>query len=226
MKIVCLSDTHTRTDFQIPDGDILIHSGDATFTGNYKEVYEFSGWYSSLPHRYKIFTAGNHDWGFQKQPEVFRSMMKDSGIIYLEDSEIEIEGIKIYGSPWQPEFNSWAFNLSRYDGELAEKWSKIPDDTQILITHGPPKGILDRTLGYEEITPSGMSSYDPPRHVGCYDLFDRIYQLKSLRLHIFGHIHAAYGVEKVGNVTYANSSICNEKYKAINKPHVFDWPLK
>lgn len=224
-KIVSISDTHTRTNFKIPDGDIIIHAGDATFRGDYAEISEFVRWYSKLPHRIKIFVAGNHDWGFQKQPEVFRNMMKENGIIYLEDSAIEIEGIKIYGSPWQPEFNNWAFNLSTFEGELARKWSMIPDDTDILITHGPPKGIGDRTEGYENVTPYSIDII-PPKHVGCFDLLDRISQLKELRYHICGHIHSGYGIQKRRGVTFLNSSICNERYKPINKPHVFDWPTK
>lgn len=224
MRLVLLSDTHTRNNFEVPDGDILIHAGDATFQGNYAEVFDFARWYSKFPHEYKLFVAGNHDWGFQRQPEIFRGMIQDVGIIYLEDSRIEIEKIKIYGSPYSPEFCNWAFGYSRYDGESIRKWAMIPDDTQILITHGPPKGIGDRTLPYECVTPYGIE-YEPPRHVGCHDLLNRINELKDLRLHVCGHIHAAYGVTKIGNVTYANASICRENYRPDNAPIVIDWPI-
>lgn len=223
-KIVCLSDTHTRTNFEIPEGDLIIHSGDATFSGDYKEVYEFAKWYGSLPHQYKIFVAGNHDFGFEKQYDIYSSLIRENGIIYLQDQRTEIERIKIYGSPWQPEFNNWAFNLSRYEGELTRKWAMIPDDTQILITHGPPKGILDRTAGYEIMTPSGMDDIVPPENVGCWDLRERVRRLKDLRLHAFGHIHHSYGIEKIEGVIFANSSICNEQYKPLNPPIVIDWP--
>lgn len=216
-----MSDTHTRTDFVVPDGDILIHAGDATFSGNYAELWEFAKWYSNLPHQYKILISGNHDWGFQRQPEIFEPMMKEHGIIYLRDFQTEIEGFRIYGSPWQPEFGGWAWNLSRYEGELAHKWAMISDDTQILITHGPPKGILDRTAGYENVLPWGID-YEPPKHVGCWDLRERVKKLPKLLLHCFGHIHAAYGQEVVDGVRFVNASTCTEKYQATNPPIVVD----
>lgn len=221
MKIVAMSDTHTRTRFNVPDGDILIHSGDATFRGDYDEIWDFAKWYSEFPHKYKIFVAGNHDWGFQKKPEIFHPMMKDNGIIYLQDDLVEIEGLKIYGSPWQPEFCSWAFNLSRYEGELTRKWAQIPDDTHILVTHGPPKGILDRTAEHSYLTPTG-EAYSAPEHVGCWDLRERIRSLKKLKLHVMGHIHHSYGKEIVDGVVFANSSVCNERYEAVNPPIVID----
>lgn len=226
MKIICISDTHTRTSFEIPHGDILIHAGDATFRGDYAQVWEFAKWYGKLSHSKKIFIAGNHDWGFERQPEVFRSMMEDNGIIYLEDSAVEIERIKIYGSPYSPEFCGWAFGYSRHDGESIRKWSQIPDDTQILVTHGPPKGILDLTAGYEEITPSGIGRYSPPEHAGCFDLRERVRGLKNLKIHCFGHVHSGYGMTEIDGVTYVNASICNEQYKPINAPVVIDWMEK
>lgn len=220
-RLVCISDTHTRTNFQVPDGDVLIHSGDATFRGDYSEVWDFARWYGEFPHEHKIFVAGNHDWGFEKQPEIFRKMMSDNNITYLQDSGMEIRGLIFYGSPWQPEFGGWAFNLSRFEGELTHKWAIIPDDTNVLITHGPPKGILDLTAGYDCMTPSGVD-HEPPERVGCWDLTERVRKLKSLRAHIFGHIHHSYGKEVIDGVTYLNSSICNEQYKAVNAPHVID----
>lgn len=221
-KLVLMSDSHTRTDFEVPDGDVLIHAGDATFSGNYAEVWEFAKWYGQFPHAKKIFCAGNHDWGFERQPEIFESMIKDNGIIYLRDSAVEIEGIKIYGSPYSPEFMGWAFPVNRYDGEAQRKWSQIPDDTQVLITHGPPKGVLDLTVGYQEMTPSGIGRYSPPEHVGCWDLRERVKNLKALKLHVFGHIHHSYGKEVIDRVVYCNASVCNEQYRAVNPLIVID----
>ncbi len=126
----------------VPDGDILIHSGRRD---DYRERLT-KLFYLTIGLRicrtdYKIFVAGNHDWLFETNNR-FRPKFADKTIIYLQDSSVEIEGLKIYGSPWQPRFFDWAFNLNR-GAELAEKWKLIPDDTDILITHGPPNGILD-----------------------------------------------------------------------------------
>ena len=175
-KIVCLSDTHNCSEqIIVPDGDILIHAGDATIRGTIDEIILFNEWFANLPHTYKVFVAGNHDWLFETNNSYARNSL-DKSIIYLQDSWVEIGGLKIYGSPWQPRFFDWAFNLMR-GAELAEKWKLIPDDTDILITHGPPFGILD----------------DVPRqyfieNTGCEELRKRVETIKP-KLHIFGHIH-------------------------------------
>ncbi len=141
-RIVCLSDTHNCNEqIALPDGDILIHAGDATIRGTIDEIVLFNEWFANLPHRRKIFVAGNHDWLFETNNAYARNLLSRE-IIYLQDSSVEIEGLKIYGSPWQPRFFDWAFNLNR-GAELAEKWKLIPGDTDVLITHGPPFGILD-----------------------------------------------------------------------------------
>lgn len=206
LKIVCISDTHTRHT-PVPDGDILIHAGDATFRGTEKEIFDFSGWYSSLPHHYKIFVAGNHDIMFETNNIKARSLLHPS-IIYLQDSGVILNGIKFWGSPWQPEFFDWAFNLPR--GEpLKHKWSLIPDDTNVLITHGPPYSILDRT-------PSGEL-------VGCKELVGAIKRVEPA-FHVFGHIHNGYGIEEHSHTTFINASICDEDYLPVNKPIVIEMP--
>ena len=211
-RIVCISDTHLRHSISIPDGNMLLHAGDATFRGTEEEVSEFARWYSSFPHAVKVFVAGNHDWGFEKRPEHFREILEDKGIIYLQDQSATLFGLNVYGSPWQPTFFDWAFNLDRGD-DIKEKWDQIPDSTDVLITHGPPKGILDRTLARE---------MRPPQSVGCWDLKERVTKLSNLKLHVFGHIHPGYGIEKQGGVTFVNASICNEDYKPVNAPIVID----
>ena len=214
MKIVCLSDTHNRhRQIEVPPGDILIHSGDATTNGTLEEVKVFAGWFSELPHRHKIFVAGNHDWLFQREPAAAAALF-GRGMTYLQDSVAEIDGLKIYGSPWQPRFYEWAFNLFR-GAELAEKWRLIPDDIDVLITHGPPLGILD-----EVQTPHGSAS-----HEGCEDLFERIKTLAvegRLKLHVFGHIHGGYGTLDEFGVRFVNASSCDENYRLTNPPVVID----
>ncbi len=213
MRIVCLSDTHNcNYKIIVPDGDILIHSGDATINGTELEVEEFLIWYSSLPHKHKIFVAGNHDWLYETNNRFARHLTANYGIKYLQDSATEIEGLKIYGSPWQPRFFDWAFNLNR-GKELADKWKLIPNDTGILVTHGPPNGILDKVSGEYgvEIT-------------GCEELRSRVKELSNhnLKIHIFGHIHSGYG--KIGEfgIQFVNASNCDEDYLPNNLPIVID----
>lgn len=213
MRIVCISDTHNCNEqIDVPDGEILIHSGDATITGTVEEIKNFNAWLSALPHRHKIFVAGNHDWLFERNNEFARTLLSTK-IIYLQDSFTEIDGLKIYGSPWQPRFFDWAFNLNR-GYELAEKWKLIPDDTDILVTHGPPNGILDLVprRGWDENT-------------GCEELRKRletIAEFGRLKLHVFGHIHCGYGTHEEFGVKFVNASTCDEQYNPTQPPIVID----
>ncbi len=210
-RIVAISDTHSRHQQfgPLPDGDILIHAGDATVQGKFDEVVEFNRWLGTLPHKHKIFVAGNHDFMFEKSPELARALITNA--TYLQDSFVVIEGLKIYGSPWQPRFFDWAFNLDR--GPLIRrKWELIPDDTDILITHGPPHGILDGVID------RWMGTIEA---VGCEELLPVVQRIKP-RAHIFGHIHAGYGQVKQGGVQYINASNCNEQYQIVNAPIVLD----
>jgi len=185
MKITCLSDTHgNHRLLDMPGGDMVIFAGDMCAVGTDKEVEDFFDWFLELDYKHKICIAGNHDWPFY------------DGIVpepkeYLRDTCVEIEGLRIYGSPWQPEFCSWAFNLPR--GKALEAvWDLIPDDTDILVTHGPPAGIMDGG-------------------VGCEDLKNRVENL-NLRLHVFGHMHMYSGVEGIS----VNASICNDENIVVN----------
>jgi len=229
MRIVSVSDTHTfGRRIQVPDGDLLVHAGDLTFRGTEAEVAGELDWFASLPHARKLFVAGNHDWFFDpKMPSDFQgyslrrsrpvaSLLADyPEIAYLQDSGCEIEGLKIWGSPWQPNFQSWAFNFPKTgDAIPLQTWARIPDDTQILVTHGPPNGILD--------------AVSAERNVGDHALADRIQHLRDLRLHIFGHIHEAYGREERvlasgAKVTFVNASSCTKDYRPINPPVVVDF---
>lgn len=213
MRIVCLSDTHNCNDqIEVPDGDILIHAGDATVRGTVFEITQFANWFSSLPHKHKIFVAGNHDWLFETDNALSRSLL-DKSITYLQDSFVEVEGLKIYGSPWQPRFYDWAFNLNR-GAELAEKWKLIPLDTDILITHGPPNGILDEVPRKYFI-----------ENTGCEELRKRVETLAefgNLKLHIFGHIHCGYGQDERFGVKFVNASNCDEQYEPSQPPIVVE----
>ncbi|MGI8788331.1 MAG: metallophosphatase domain-containing protein [Pyrinomonadaceae bacterium] len=208
-RIVCLSDTHNCNEqIRVPDGDILVHAGDATIRGTFDEIFLFNEWFANLPHARKIFVAGNHDWLFETNNHFARNLL-DRSIDYLQDSSVEIEGLKIYGSPWQPRFFDWAFNLNR-GRELAEKWKLIPDETDILITHGPPNGILDEVPRQYWI-----------ENTGCEELRKRVEKIKP-KLHIFGHIHCGYGITENFGVKFINASNCDESYEPTNLPIVID----
>jgi Icc-related predicted phosphoesterase len=205
MRIVLISDTHgLHTELQVPDGDILIHAGDICMTGGIPEVSNFNIWLGTLPHRHKIIIAGNHDFSFEKEARASRKELTNGR--YLQDSFVMCEGLKIYGSPWQPWFYDWAFNLER-GAEIKKKWDLIPEDVDILVTHGPPFGILDTAS-------DGQS-------VGCKDLLERVAMIKP-KIHAFGHIHPAYGEVEKDGIKFANCSVCNADYKAINSPIIID----
>lgn len=205
MKVVCISDTHGKhRHVEVPEGDLLIHAGDISRRGYPKEIRKFNDWLGTLPHPHKVMIAGNHDFLFENDPKQAEAMITNA--IYLNDSGVTIEGIRIWGSPISPEFHDWAFNRERGEA-IRQHWEMIPTDTDILITHGPPKGILDRTfLG---------------KRVGCEELTDVVTKIKP-RYHIFGHIHEAYGVKEINETTYINVSILNLLYRVAHKPITFD----
>jgi Icc-related predicted phosphoesterase len=189
MRIVAVADTHTYQDDlgEIPAGDVFVHAGDLCQGGRLEELFIVAHWLQRLPHRHKIVIAGNHDWCFAR--EMFAAIQTlGKGIVYLQDTDITIDGVKFWGSPWQPEFRNWAFNLPRGQ-PLASKWALIPSDTQVLITHGPPAGIGDR---------GGLTE-----RLGCADLLTAVRRIQP-RLHLFGHIHQDGGFWQQGNTAFAN----------------------
>ncbi len=205
MKFICLADTHNQhDDFDVPDGDVLIVAGDFTMRGIPKEIRKFNDFLGSLPHEFKVVIAGNHDWLFEREPKRAQELL--TNCIYLEDSLTTIAGIKIYGSPWQPWFHDWAFNLQR-GLPLKNKWDLIPDDIDILITHGPPSSHGDVTLRGES--------------TGCVDLLDAIKRVKP-KYNIFGHIHEGYGTTMEGDTTCINASNVDFYYSPVNPPISFE----
>ena len=211
-KITFISDTHTKHKHltnDLPGGDILIHCGDISSRGYKNEIENFLGWFDNIKgYEHKIFIAGNHDFGFQDNPkECFELLKNYSSITYLEDNSIIIDGIKIYGSPWQPRFHNWAFNVNR-GWDIAQKWEKIPQDTDILITHGPLLGILDITNISER--------------VGCEDLYKKVMEIKP-KVHAFGHIHSSYGMKEMDGMTFINASNLGEDYLYQNDPITLDF---
>lgn len=218
MRLVIVSDTHNKLkSIRIPSGDILIHAGDATMGGTIPEISKFIEELDALPHPKKIIVSGNHDWLWQNAPYTAESMLADN-MTYLEDEAIEIDGLKFYGSPWQPEFFNWAFNLT--DERLKMVWDMIPDDTDVLITHGPPFGILDSLQGSNYVSSKRYYKNDWNR-VGCIHLRNKVEKV-SPKLHVFGHIHEGYGTIKHMKTTFINAAIMDGQYFPVNDPFVVD----
>lgn len=188
MRIVSTSDTHLfHRELPVPDGDIFVHAGDLCRMGSLEELADAAAWICSLPHETKIVVAGNHDWAFAREPEAARALL-GSAVVYLEDADATIGGVRFWGSPWQPEFMGWAFNLARGPA-LAARWALIPTDLDVLVTHGPPLGIGDRTaVGGRQ---------------GCADLFERTRAARP-RIHLFGHLHEDGGLWSIDGTVYAN----------------------
>ncbi|MFY7788591.1 MAG: metallophosphoesterase family protein [Thermoflexibacteraceae bacterium] len=202
MQIVFISDTHGKHEqLQLPDADMIIHAGDITSRGTLTEAKYFIDWFAALPYRYKIFVAGNHDFCFEKTPSLAQQLVPEN-CIYLEDDHVLIEGLRIWGSPISPFFHNWAFNRHR-GKEIKQHWDKIPAAIDILITHTPPHNILDRTVDNEI--------------VGCEELMKKIAEVAP-KIHVFGHIHEAYGTAQIGNTTFINASVLDVRYKVKNPP--------
>lgn len=212
MKIVAISDTHNRQNkLVIPECDILIHAGDWTSRGYRHEIRDFAKWLDKQVQCSEIvLIPGNHELEFENHLPASLEWFKEEcpWAHLLINESIAIDGIKIYGSPITPFFCDWAWNKHRGD-QIQPYWDAIPDDTNILITHGPPYGILDQTT-YAD----GTIRED---RLGCYQLMNRIKQLKDLDLHFFGHIHAPGGTQKhIDGVSYYNAAICDECYYPSN----------
>jgi len=228
MKLVLISDTHNFHKHLtskgmgniLPEGDLLIHSGDLTGLGRRDEVEEVFQWFKEIAPYYThgiVFIAGNHDKSFdpkynyldnqRKKPDWIEEKLATlpSNVRYLENNGLTIEGLKIWGSPVSPWFygDRWAFNKHRGE-EINNVWNTIPNDTDVIITHGPPARIGD-------FIPSSRE------YVGCSDLLHRI-QVIQPKLVCFGHIHEGYGLHKIDETTFVNASICDANYDPINKP--------
>ena len=221
LKVTLISDTHTKHNQiinDLPGGDILIHAGDFMNSGyNPMEAMMFFKWFDEINnYDTKIFIAGNHDRWMQNEPEEVKGILTGYKTIeYLQDEEMGIQygdnpEVKIYGSPWQPEFFNWAFNLPRNGEEMFEKWNAIPENTDILITHGPAFGYLD--------IPGGQTTL----RVGCEMLRERVDKIKP-KIQVSGHIHGSYGHYFNGHTHFFNASVLNEQYMYMNLPWNFEW---
>lgn len=226
LKVVLLSDTHGhhRELTDLPDGDLLVFAGDLTYFGQRDQVVDFNGWLGTLPHRHKVVVAGNHDGTWRHQKGNAKDVVSIADLPslltnahYLQDSGFSFrtggggEGgrdVHVWGSPWQPQYPG--FETYRRPGRsgkrdkstIADRWKLVPDDTTVLVTHTPPRGVMDG---------GGR---------GCADLASRIERLGSLRMVAFGHFHEYGTVMDRDGLIYVNCAITNGDYRVVHNAHV------
>lgn len=222
VRFVVTSDLHGETPppSMMMDGDFLLISGDLgpNLDTSLKEVEWFNTvffpWLASQPHRHKIIIAGNHDFAFERHLDLLE--IPDT-VVYLQDSSAVIEGIKFYGSPRSPEFGPWAFMSP--DEKLAWYWEMIPEDTDVLLVHGPAHGIRDEA-------PRRTLAGTYTENVGSKTLLDKIAKLKNLKLFLFGHIHEGYGLHMGQPFQCVNGSYWDGRFRSTNSPlavHIPAW---
>jgi len=224
LRVVCISDTHNRhRELDLPEGDVLVHTGDMTLGGSEKELVDFARWFAEVPgFERKICIAGNHDLALDVERRLvlnnegdgpkrrFLEALGDDAT-YLEDSSTTVRGLRFFGTPWQPYFEDWAFQLGR-GTPCRQKWRQVPDDVDVLLTHGPPLGRGDRCVG--------------GNRAGCEDLLDEVQTRIKPLVCVFGHIHEAAGSPSSdGHTDYVNAASCTLFYRPDNPPVLLDLPL-
>lgn len=211
MRVVCISDTHgDHQNVALPPGDVLIHAGDITAHGTYDNLASFLDWFSRQHYQHHLFIAGNHDTFLETDPAQTKAMVAQAGVTYLDDSGVIVNGVRFWGSPITPRFHDWAF-MRDPGPDIERHWRLIPPDTDVLVTHGPPIGVLD--LVERSATES--------EHTGCAALSARVLEVKP-RFHVFGHIHEGFGSLSCGGVQYLNVSTMSKHYQITNAPVCFD----
>jgi Icc-related predicted phosphoesterase len=211
MKCVAISDLHNKiNELDLPEADLLLIAGDLTGRGSIPELVAFNKDLFAIKDRYRLgilAIPGNHDRHAERDFNYTKNELLTNVKYFIHHESVVIEGIKFFGSGYSPEFGGWSFSVSR-GKDAASKWSQIPDDTDILITHGPPYGLLDEADIF-----SG--------HLGCQDLSDRVLKVKP-KAHVFGHIHGGYGIKEFNGTTFINAASLNDNYKPINPPIEFE----
>lgn len=168
-------------DLTIPRCDVLVHAGDFTNRGKWEDFERFAQWLSAQRATHKVFVAGNHDFVCEREVARVRTLASELGLTYLCDEAAVVGGLRFYGSPATPRFHDMAFNYER-GAALERHWARIPDVLDVLVTHGPPRGLGDRTF-------LGVPA-------GCEALLDRVRVVRPM-LHVYGHIHEGYGEHRV-----------------------------
>jgi predicted phosphohydrolase len=204
LRLVLLSDTHQlHREAEVPDGDILIHAGDFTmFSQSMKAIIDFNEWLGELPHRFKACVPGNHEFFLEADPS--RCSLVDNATVLINEG-VDIDGLRVWGSPVTPLYGG-AFGLSSAE-DRRRLYARIPESTDVLITHGPPYGVLDSDAN------SGL-------HSGCRELFDAVMRVRP-KLHVFGHVHGAYGIFQTDQTTFVNAALLGIHGGLDNPPLVF-----
>lgn len=209
MELRLISDTHGCRP-KLQPADVLVHAGDLTMQGTKYQMLDALNWLKREAHEFKdiVLIAGNHDWFCQLYPEEWAELCAEAGFHYLNDSGVTLDGVKFWGSPIQPEFNNWAFNRKRGE-EIRKHWDLIPEDTDVLITHGPPHGVLDRNH-------SGFKC-------GCEEL-RKVVEIIQPKIHVFGHVHEDYGKSWLYqcDTIFYNASYVDLCVMPRNHPHLVE----
>lgn len=207
MKLVCISDTHgDHAGVTLPRGDVLVHAGDVTAHGTQADLVRFLDWFGATGFAHRICIAGNHDRVAEVDRAGARRLAATRGVHWLDDSGVTLDGVRFWGSPITPRFHDWSF-MRDPGPDIERHWSMIPEDTRVLVTHGPPGGLLD-----EVDRPLGASE-----HAGCPSLLARVGVVRP-EVHVFGHIHEGYGSVERDGVRYVNASTMNNAYRIANAP--------
>ena len=211
-SIFAVSDTHnSHRSVRLRAADIFVYAGDFSMAGTLGDVVRFNDWLADVPAPIKIVIAGNHDLALQRDPITAKALLTNVDH-YLLDSSCEVMGLKFYGSPWVPGLSAerHAFVYGRHHGDARRIWDKIPTDTDVLVTHGPPYGVLD-------LCPDFRNRF-VHTHVGCNVLKKVLRERPNIRHHIFGHIHEGKGelADKTGRISH---NVCglNGRYQPYHK---------
>jgi Icc-related predicted phosphoesterase len=214
MKLVLVSDTHASHDLlDVPACDVLVHAGDFTRHGTIDESIAFFRWLGSAPARAKIVTAGNHDTAAAEQPELMRDLAREHGVTWLIEEGAEVLGLRVWASPLSPRHGDWVFQEER-GAPSARRWT-FPAGLDLLVTHAPPHGVLDRIIHGDD--------------VGCEALLEAV-RARPPRLHVFGHVHEAHGEASLPDVptrfinasSFISTSVRSARTLAVRPPTVVD----
>jgi predicted phosphohydrolase len=216
LRIVAMSDTHFKhRSLTAPPGDILLHCGDlSSGHGSPKQLEDFLDWFNSQPHTHKVFILGNHDGYTESEVRTYITRFFPS-LHFLLNSEITLDGLRIWGSPYTPSFSNWSWMLDR-GAPIKRVWDQIPNGIDILMTHGPP-------YGHGDLVPAHYQNF--PQAAGCLELLKRVIEVKP-KIHFFGHIHEGYGlsISQECPTLFVNCASCDGSYDPVQVPIVLDLP--
>jgi len=220
MKIVCISDTHCLHDrlyHPIPMGDVLVHAGDFSRTGTLEQIEQFAKWFAAQPHEHKLVICGNHEAEFSGNTRYYKYHLEkyDGNVQFIHNELVTIDGLNFYGESYSPIAGSWGWGYEP-GPEARDIWDQLPEETDVLITHGPPSMYGDVGPDYKNKYVSRLV------HYGCPELTTRLSETKTKWI-VCGHIHYSYGVYKMPwGSTVVNAAICNESYEPGHRPLVID----